>query len=289
MGPSPGLRERERASVRQGKRLSQKRGTRPAGGRGGRAPDPARGPAVDGWRHAERRPGRHPLASRAHRRRAARRADAEHAPPSSAPPGGARSAAGLYPLALGQRRVQLRAGRAQPRAMRAFYERQQSRQPAAQTNNPFAPAGMRRGPSGPAQDGRSDDPAAAGGALAQRLANKRRREEAEARRARGEPDRTVSPSARAEPTEDEGALARVLARRRQSLLQQSEPEEAASPAPGRRHAAERAEASPGMRVVPLQPVVDDDDEPAPARRAPAKNAAKTAAKPARATKTAKAA
>jgi hypothetical protein len=186
-------------------------------------------------------------------------------------------------------------------AMRQFYERQQSRRPGAQTSNPFAPAGMRGSPGGGGGLRRPDDPATAGGALAQRLANRRRREEAEARQARGEPDPSASPSARAEPATDEGALARVLARRRQSLGVVTEPEPAPTPttapapappraAPGRRHAEEREQASPGMRVVPV-PV---DDEPAPARRAaarkgPAEKAAAPAKKAGRTAKAAKAA
>src|SRR5688572_24510693 len=103
-------------------------------------------------------------------------------------------------------------------AMRQFYERQQSRRPGAGTNNPFAPAGQRSGPSGPAPARRAEDPKAAGGALAQRLAARRRREEEEARRAGGgaEPAPAAPAAARARPAAaehdvDDGALSRVLA------------------------------------------------------------------------------
>ena len=194
-------------------------------------------------------------------------------------------------------------------AMRQFYARQAARQPTGiQTNNPFAPAGMRRGPAGPAGGvgRRNDDPAAAGGALAQRLANKRRREEEQARRATApaEPDEPRTATARSTAvTEDdrggaeEGALARVLARRRQSLGtdRPSEPAEApASQPPGRRHAEHREETSPGMRAIPLRPELDDDvpsledmaaavPTRAPAKKAPAARRA-AAAKPAAAAK-----
>src|SRR5688500_2777686 len=46
-------------------------------------------------------------------------------------------------------------------AMRQFYERQQARRPGAGTNDPFAPAGQRRGPSGAAPMRRAEDPKAA--------------------------------------------------------------------------------------------------------------------------------
>jgi len=160
-------------------------------------------------------------------------------------------------------------------AMRQFYERQQSRRPGAVTNSPFAPAGM-RGPSGPAPLRRNDDPAVAGGALAQRLANRRRREEEEARRAQGAAAPTAAPSAaapaaapasRARPqaAQDEGALARVLARRRAALgvdgAASSSPE--ADVAPGRRHAGSRAAGSPGLRAVPQPSELGDVDDDAP--------------------------
>jgi hypothetical protein len=175
-------------------------------------------------------------------------------------------------------------------AMRKFYDRQKSRGPGVASNNPFAPAGMRRGPGGPVAAARNDDPAAAGGALAQRLANRRRREEEEARRARGdEPAAPATAGAapgrakQAPPAEAEGALAKVLARRRQSLGI-DEPA-----APGPRHAQQREEASPGMRVVPVQPVVNDNAPPpedlaasAPTRRSAKKSPA--TATPAKATK-----
>ncbi|MDQ3642890.1 MAG: hypothetical protein M3450_15835, partial [Actinomycetota bacterium] len=118
-------------------------------------------------------------------------------------------------------------------AMRQFYERQQARRPGPSTNSPFAPAGMRRGESGGGGPARSQDPAAAGGALAQRLANRRRREEEEAKRAQAaaEPAPAApaapapssrpaaaasagAPAPKKEAAVDEGALARVLARRR---------------------------------------------------------------------------
>jgi hypothetical protein len=205
------------------------------------------------------------------------------------------------------------------RAMRQFYERQQARPGGPQTNNPFAPAGMRRGPAGPAAK-RTDDPAAAGGALAQRLANRRRREEEEARRsglpagpaardssatgalARNKPKVASNPAAGAtepEPAEDEGALAKLLARRRQSLGVDAQDERA--PAPGPRHAAERAATSPAMRPVPQEPELDevdddfDDEEeaeeaaPAPVRKATARKAPPAAKKAAAATRKAPAA
>jgi len=158
-------------------------------------------------------------------------------------------------------------------AMRQFYERQQARRPGAATNSPFAPAGMRRS-SGPAPLRSNDDPAAAGGALAQRLANRRRREEEEARRAQGEaaaPPATPAAAAaaparpRPEAAEDEGALARVLARRRQALGVDDDASSspAASGAPGRRHASSRADGSPGLRSVPQPSEFDDVDDDAP--------------------------
>jgi len=189
-------------------------------------------------------------------------------------------------------------------AMRQFYERQQSRRPGAVTNSPFAPAGM-RGPSGPAPLRRNDDPAVAGGALAQRLANRRRREEEEARRAQGvaAPSAaapTAAPSAaapasapasraRPEAAQDEGALARVLARRRAALgvdgAASSSP--AADVAPGRRHAGSRAAGSPGLRAVPQPSELGDVDDDAPSLedvaattktvKAPAKRATATRA------------
>jgi len=165
-------------------------------------------------------------------------------------------------------------------AMRQFYERQQSRRPGAVTNSPFAPAGM-RGPSGPAPLRRNEDPAVAGGALAQRLANRRRREEEEARRAQdvaapSPPARTAASSAaapaagpasraRPEAAQDEGALGRVLARRRAALgvdgASSSSPE--ADEAPGRRHAGSRAGGSPGLRAVPQPSELGDVDDDAP--------------------------
>ncbi len=155
-------------------------------------------------------------------------------------------------------------------AMRQFYERQQSRRPGPSTNSPFAPAGMRRGSSGGGGGGRSDDPAVAGGALAQRLANRRRREEEEARQARAAADPAPAASAgaaaRPEATDDDGALARVLARRRQALGVDAEGELAedaqgsgSTLAPGRRHASSRAAGSPGLRAVPQPPEIDEDD------------------------------
>ena len=124
-------------------------------------------------------------------------------------------------------------------AMRRFYERQQARRPGAATNNPFAPAGRRGGASGSAPLRANQDPAAAGGALAQRLANRRRREEEEARRARAAAEPQPAPEPRpAAPEElDDG------------------PEETV--APGRRHASARQQSSPGLRSVPLQPVADE--------------------------------
>ncbi|HTJ74992.1 MAG TPA: hypothetical protein VL337_06470 [Acidimicrobiales bacterium] len=195
------------------------------------------------------------------------------------------------------------------RAMRQFYERQQARPGGPQTNNPFAPAGMRGGPAGPAAR-RSDDPAAAGGALAQRLANRRRREEEEARRsglpagardssataalARNKPkvaSTTAAGATKPELAEDEGALAKLLARRRQSLGVDAQDEP--GPAPGPRHAAERAATSPAMRAVPPEPELEDDQEeeaaPAPVRKATARKAPPAAKKPAPAAKKAPAA
>jgi hypothetical protein len=178
-------------------------------------------------------------------------------------------------------------------AMRKFYERQQARRPGAGTNDPFAPAGQRRGPSGPAGVRRVEDPKAAGGALAQRLAARRRREEEEAGRAGGVSE---PPAARARPTVpsaasasappaaaeravDEGALSRVLARRRAALgvdaPTEPEPE-------SRRHAPTRAQQAPTLRAVP-EPEPDDDDAieeavaATPAKKAPAKRASKKAA------------
>jgi hypothetical protein len=138
-------------------------------------------------------------------------------------------------------------------AMRQFYARQQSRGPSAGTKNPFAPAGMRGG--GGAAVARNLDPAAAGGALAQRLANRRRREEAEARAARGEPEPGSAPSAPAAAPVDpgDGALAKVLARRRQSLGI----DEAPAPAPGRRHTEEREESSARLQAAAPQPIADE--------------------------------
>jgi len=193
-------------------------------------------------------------------------------------------------------------------AMRRFYERQAGRGPAGGSNDPFAPAGKRRGPAGPASAPRREDPAAAGGALAQRLAARRRREEEQARQAGAaaapEPapaarsTRPATPSAasgaaRPAPADrqvDEGALARVLARRRAALgvdapAPAAEPEPTDQPEPsGRRHAAARG---------PLRAVPEADDEgstvadaaeapPTRARKAPAKKAATAPAK--RATK-----
>lgn len=190
-------------------------------------------------------------------------------------------------------------------AMRQFYERQQVRRPGPSTNSPFAPAGMRRGASGGGGGGRTDDPAVAGGALAQRLANRRRREEEEARRAKAAADPAPAPAAsagvaaKAETADDEGALARVLARRRQALAIDAEPDldedardSGSTLAPGRRHASSRAASSPGLRAVPQPPEIDDADadEEVPtakksgrprkaAAKAPAaKKAAKTTAK-----------
>jgi len=144
-------------------------------------------------------------------------------------------------------------------AMRAFYERQQSRRPAPAGNNPFAPVGMRAGPPGATRVKPPEDPAAAGGALAQRLAARRRREQEEARRARGEPE----PGAVPQPGEpgtsgDDGALARVLARRRRTLGLASDETVAPepSPAPGRRHAQQRHDESPGQRGASLAAVPD---------------------------------
>jgi len=169
-------------------------------------------------------------------------------------------------------------------AMRKFYERQQARRPGAGTNNPFAPAGM-RGPSGPVNVRRKDDPAAAGGALAQRLANRRRREEEEARRARGGAETAASPSAAPSAREadlDEGALARVLARRRQSLGMDEPATADPAPTPGRRHATSRAEASSALRAVPT-PADDEsyseEDEAPPAPAPRSARAAKKAAAP----------
>ncbi|CAA9238236.1 MAG: hypothetical protein AVDCRST_MAG10-1477 [uncultured Acidimicrobiales bacterium] len=173
-------------------------------------------------------------------------------------------------------------------AMRQFYERQQSRRPGPSTNSPFAPAGMRGGSGGGGGPARSQDPAAAGGALAQRLANRRRREEEEAKRAQAAADpapaASPSPSARAEAADDEGALARVLARRRAALAvdtapePESEPDSGATLVPGPRHAGSRAARSAGLRAVPLEPEVDDDaptPRPVPAARKAAKKAPAT--------------
>ena len=188
-------------------------------------------------------------------------------------------------------------------AMRRFYERQAGRGPGGGTNDPFAPAGKRRGPAGPATAPRREDPAAAGGALAQRLAARRRREEEQARQggAAAAPEaapaarstRPTAPSAasgaaRPAPADrdvDEGALARVLARRRAALgvdapAAPAEPEPADQPEPpGRRHAAARGP----LRAVPEAedvPTLDDAAQapPARARKAPAKKAAKAPAK-----------
>jgi hypothetical protein len=185
------------------------------------------------------------------------------------------------------------------RAMRQFYERQQSRGPAGGTTDPFAPAGQRRGPSGPGIRRRPEDPAAAGGALAQRLAARRRREEEQARPEPPpvvRPPRATVPSAAsvaakpaAERDVDEGALARVLARRRAALGVDSP----APAAPGR--------GSASLRAVP-EPAIDDDDvdvddeplvEEAPKPRAakkspPVKKAAPAAKKAAPAAKKASA-
>jgi len=202
-------------------------------------------------------------------------------------------------------------------AMRQFYERQQSRGAGGGTNNPFAPAGMRnRGPAAGPAPARRNDPAAAGSALAARLANKRRREEEEARRAQAaaappaaaptpaaasKPAASASaasPSAKAEPADD-GAISRLLARRRQALLAQPEyepepeaeepEEEAPAAATGARHAESRSQRS-SLRAVPLEPV-DDQGPPSledvaastaarrpAAKAAPARKAAKKAAK-----------
>ena len=160
-------------------------------------------------------------------------------------------------------------------AMRQFYERQQARGPGGGgTNNPFAPAGMRnRGPGGGPAPARSNDPAAAGGALAARLANKRRREEEEARRAAAAaappPAPAPAPAARkaaakpephvAEPADDEGAIGRLLARRRQALLTE-QPSADAEPEVDEDEVEEVEEppaASGHLRAVPLAPVADD--------------------------------
>ncbi|MGI8806700.1 MAG: zinc ribbon domain-containing protein [Acidimicrobiales bacterium] len=179
-------------------------------------------------------------------------------------------------------------------AMRAFYERQQARRPGATTNSPFAPAGMRGDPSGGGGRVANQDPAAAGGALAQRLANRRRREDEEARRAQPEAEPAAAPArarhdptapraaaaassaakasagkavaAKAEAAVDEGALARVLARRRAALgvdapaEPEPKPDSGATLAPGRRHASSRAAGSPGPRPVPVPSEVDDGGE-----------------------------
>jgi hypothetical protein len=148
-------------------------------------------------------------------------------------------------------------------AMRQFYERQQARRPGAGSDNPFAPAGMRRGPA-PTGGGpvRRDDPAAAGGALAQRLANKRRREEELARRAAAPEAKpaasSAAPQARTEAEVDEGALARVLARRRAALGVDNVAAPAPEPAPRRRPAAPT-----GLRAVPTPRLDDDQDDDAP--------------------------
>jgi hypothetical protein len=200
-------------------------------------------------------------------------------------------------------------------AMRAFYERMQSRGSSGPTtDDPFAPAG-RRGPraggGGAAVRRRAQDPAAAGGALAQRLAARRRQEEQARKTAEPKPAPATPRAATAEPAapkaaapkaapagavEDEGALSRLLARRRQQLLQQA-PEEApeavpeevaateevaANEAPGRLHAEERRRASPDRGGARLAAVPDADQPP------PAAKAAR-AAKPAKATAGAKAA
>ena len=177
-------------------------------------------------------------------------------------------------------------------AMRQFYERQQARRPGAGTNDPFAPAGQRRGPSGPAPMRRAEDPKAAGGALAQRLAARRREEEA--RRATpvdepagpSRPTRATAPSAAtAQPAErqvDDGALSRVLARRRAALGVDTP---AAEPAPaGPRHSAARPQPAPTLRAVPEldddAPTLEDmaaSTAPKPAKKPPAKRAAKKAA------------
>ena len=181
-------------------------------------------------------------------------------------------------------------------AMRQFYERQQSRRPGPSTNNPFAPAGKRSGPSGPAPARRVEDPKAAGGALAQRLAARRRREEEEARAAGAvaeppaqatpvvRPPRASTPSAaaaRPAPAErqvDDGALSRVLARRRAALGVDTPAEE--PEAPGPRHAAARAQQAPTLRAVPDPdddaPSLDEMTTAAPAKKAPAKRATKKA-------------
>jgi hypothetical protein len=163
------------------------------------------------------------------------------------------------------------------RAMRQFYERQASRGPSGRTNDPFAPAGTRAGPSGAAPLRRRDDPAAAGGALAQRLAARRRREEEEARRsgAAAEPaPATRAPSAaaaRPAPAErevDDGALSRVLARRRAALGVDA-PAPAAEPqkpeATGRRHAAARGPLRAVPEPEPQVATVGEVAEEAPTR------------------------
>ena len=178
-------------------------------------------------------------------------------------------------------------------AMRQFYERQQRRGPAPASNNPFAPAGKRGGPSNAAPLRGNDDPASAGGALAQRLANRRRREEEEARRAAPPPpapapkaaSRAAAPAAPpGHAAAEDGRLAQVLAKRRAALgldtpAQPVEPTQPAEPAAttGRRHASARTETT--LRAVPTPPAADVDDEPAPAR-ATKKTAAKTAKAPA---------
>ena len=180
-------------------------------------------------------------------------------------------------------------------AMRQFYERQQARRPGAGTSNPFAPAGMRRGPAPSGVPVRRDDPASAGGALAQRLANKRRREEEEARRAAAaEADPGAGSQARAEAEVDEGALSRVLARRRQALGvdRAAAPEPAPEPvAPARRPAGARAAASPGLRAVPtphLDHDEDDDDAPSLEDMAASTPTRRVASRPAAKAETAKA-
>ena len=180
-------------------------------------------------------------------------------------------------------------------AMRQFYERQQSRRPGPSTNNPFAPAGKRSGPSGPAPARRVEDPKAAGGALAQRLAARRRREEEEARAAGAVAEPPPAPAARssrptvpsaaaarpapAERQVDDGALSRVLARRRAALGVDTPAEE--PQAPGPRHAAARAQQAPTLRSVPDPdddaPTLDEMAAAAPAKKAPAKRATKKAA------------
>jgi hypothetical protein len=204
-------------------------------------------------------------------------------------------------------------------AMRAFYERRQSHRPGSAGNNPFAPAGLRAGPPSAAPVRRAEDPKAAGGALAQRLAARRRREEEEEGQARPQPasppssrpasaPRASAPAAPraaasrpaassgavqspagdgAESAAAEGALARVLARRRQSLgldaepapapVTEPEPEPEPSVAPGRRHARQRAEAAPGGRgatlaSVPTLDEVAEEAPPTPGRKAAAKKA-----------------